>query len=163
MTQNWIPVECMAEAITVLPWDEEWGMKVTSRLLGKSNQVWMREVTHLFFCINNTMDLPYFPWSSGKSPTDFERGETEMCCSFLPGEACDRMERHQSSLAPSFSQMEPKIIWEKRSRWFWLAFQKSSNKFVSKRREKREKKTTAKKKTHHLKQGWNFSWIKTEK
>lgn len=66
--------------------------------------------------------------ANGKSPTDFERSKTKMCGSFLPGKACDMRERHQSSLAQNFSQMEPKIIWEKGSRWkgkrrwFWLAF-----------------------------------------
>lgn len=76
--------------------------------------------------------------ADGKSPTDFERCKTEICCSSLPGEACDMREGHHSSLAHNFSQMEAKIIWEKRSRWkeekgrFWLAFQKSSNNFVSK-------------------------------
>lgn len=69
-----------------------------------------------------------------------------------------RYERHQSSLAQNFSQMESNIIWEKGSRWkgerrlFWLAFHKMVNDFVLKQRGREEK----------MKQGWNFSWIKTE-
>jgi len=61
-----------------------------------------------------------------------------MCGSFLPGEAYDMRERQPSSLAQNFSQTEPKIVWEKGSRWegergwFWLAFQKRSNNFISK-------------------------------